>query len=278
MQLYALDQDQKVVFAKYAAKQKNYFCFECKGFVRRRGGTHRHVHFYHLAATHSCRLNGKSMAHLQIQSYLKHILPYGECHLECRFPEINRIADAVWEEQKIIFEVQCSAISLEEVKKRNQDYSSIGYQVVWILHDSKYNQQRVTPAEQWLVNSPHYFSNMDAEGRGIIYDQFSAVNKGVRSNVLEPLSVNLENPIRIKQSTSHAIPILVLERMECWPIFFKGDLLDTCLQDSSCEYMTRSLEVETLLASLKAKPKTWWKKLLRLYWIFFQIILERACK
>jgi competence protein CoiA len=281
MQIYALDQDKKLVFAVHAAKQKNYFCLECQGLVRCRGGSHRQVHFYHLATTHSCRLNGKSMAHLQIQYYLKSLFSDDECFLEYRFPTINRIADVVWESKKIIFEVQCSFITADEVEARNRDYSSLGYQVIWILHDKRYNQERVSEAEKKLLNSPHYFSNFDNAGKGIIYDQFAIVNKGIRSSCLAPLPILLHQPKMQADGKGHWIN-LSKWRSKHWPIFFSGDLVDISLkEEKSLEdmlYLKQAAAAEEAFESMAKKPLMWWQKIVRLYWLYFQMILERACK
>lgn len=281
MQLYALDERQRLIFARHAAKQKDYFCLECRRLVRRRGGSHRHVHFYHLVASHACRQNGKSMAHLQVQSRLLSLLPPGECLLECRFPEINRIADAVWISKKIVFEVQCSSISAEEVSKRNHDYRSLGFQVVWILHDKRYNQQRMSSAEIFLQECPHYFTNIDAEGAGDIYDQFSIVQKGVRTNVLPPLLVGVDKLIENNRGKTK-VTNLVSYRMERWPIYFGGDLIDVSIAEEQpkeiVDYLMQAMEAEQFAESLRAKPLRWWQKVQRLYWLCFQAILERACK
>jgi competence CoiA-like predicted nuclease len=54
---------------------------------------------------------------------------------EVLFSDICRIADLVWEEKKIIFEIQCSEISSLEAARRTRDYGMKGYEVIWILDD-----------------------------------------------------------------------------------------------------------------------------------------------
>lgn len=281
MQLYALDQDKKLVLAHHAAKQKNYFCLECQGLVRRRGGSHRQTHFYHLATTQSCKLNEKSMTHLQIQYYLKSLFADQDCYLEHRFPNINRIADVVWESKKIIFEVQCSFITADEVEARNRDYLSQGYQVVWILHDKRYNKERLSEAEKRLQTWPHYFSNMDALGKGVIYDQFSVVNKSIRSHYLDPLPVLLHQP-KLRMHWVSLLLNLSKYRAKHWPIFFAGDILDISLKaEKSFEelcYLQEAAKIEKSLESLLQRPRTWWQKVARFYGVCFQIVLERACR
>ena len=108
MQLYALDTKGELISAQQAVRQINYECLECQHTVRLRGGPHRRPHFYHVSPSIFCRQHQKGAIHLQLQSYFLHQLPIGDCHLECPFPSIGRIADVAWLSQKIVFEIQCS--------------------------------------------------------------------------------------------------------------------------------------------------------------------------
>jgi len=285
MQLYALDSQSQPVFAGHAKKQCDYTCLECGSPVRRRGGIHRKDHFYHLDSTHHCRQNGKSMAHLQAQFYVQRSLPEGDCHLEHHFPRINRIADAAWLSKKVVFEIQCSPISAEEVKSRNMDYASVGWQVVWVLHDRQFNQWRVTAAERFLRDSPHYFTNLDEEGNGMIFDQYDWIERGIRSLTLPPCPIEISKPIRGK-AQSTVSPLVIRQRLLQWPVHFGGDLVDlylNALENPQVKnYFVKVQESER--ASVKrAVPVPFWKRLLyfgvvRPYTLFFQILLERACK
>lgn len=200
MQLYAIDLSGELVFSRHAKKKYNYYCMECRGILRLREGERRQHHFYHISLSKSCRQNGKSAAHLQVQLNLQNALPQGEAFLEYRFPEVNRIADVVWLPKKLIFEVQCSPLTKEEAQARNSDYKSCGYQVIWILHDKRYNQWRVSSVERWfklgleIEALPYYFTNIDEKGKGFIYDQWEYVQRGVRKSVLPALPVDVSSP------------------------------------------------------------------------------------
>lgn len=232
MQLYAFDSNVGVIHAAHASKQKNYECIECKRTIRLRGGLHRQSHFYHLQPNQACRLNGKSMKHLMLQHHLKFFLPGGEVFLEHQFPAINRIADVVWVPQKIVFEIQCSSISAEELINRNSDYASLGYQVVWVLHECEYNQQRLTAAENALRFWPHYFSDMNSIGEGEIYDQLAFTAKGMRSKRFKRLSVDLSMIRRnLTPDLQLDFPKLILERFTHWPVYFGGDSIDYCMEN-----------------------------------------------
>lgn len=194
MQLFALTPEKEVVAAGDALKKTEYFCMECGKVVRLRGGRHRQDHFYHIKPDPCCRQSQKSMVHLQIQWYLFQLLPKGEVVMERRFPEISRIADIAWEEMKIVFEVQCSSIEQREVEERNRDYNSLGYQVVWILHERRFVRSRITAVEEWLKDRPCYFTDFDEEGKGKIYDQLHLFYHGERKYSSEKSLVNLSLP------------------------------------------------------------------------------------
>ncbi len=199
MQLYALDSHEQVVIAALAAKGKTYFCPECRSPLRVRAGSRRQPHFFHLSHNRRCRQSGKSVVHLRIQQKLSELLPAGEAVLECRFAAISRIADIAWLPKRLVFEVQCSPITAEEIARRNRDYLSEGFQTVWILHDRRFNRKRASAAEHYLINSPGYFTNIDERGEGMIYDQCAPIFKGIRRRLSPPVAVNLAKPVPIPE-------------------------------------------------------------------------------
>ena len=278
MQLYAFDENSTLVSAYHATKQKDYYCLECQGLVRVRSGVHRQAHFFHFTLNKNCGLSKKSLVHLQVQRFLQRILPQGESVLEKPFPTINRIADVAWLPQKLLFEVQCSQITAQEVERRNQDYGSLGYQVVWIFHDKRFNKRKVTAAEQLIRPSPYYYTNINAMGQGCIYDQFDVICGGLRRSVLKPLAVDLSRPKTVPQESKPNLKLLKY-RLKNWPIHFTGDLLDRTDID---EYLYKARQTE---ASLEPAPKSKWEKirdllfyLIRPYRLVFQLLLERACR
>jgi competence protein CoiA len=291
MQLYALDASNKLVFARNAVKQIDYFCLECKGVVHLRGGVHRQKHFYHRHPSQDCRQSGKSMEHLQVQFHLQSILPTGESTLEHRFPEIRRIADVLWEPMKLIFEIQCSAISSVEVKARNADYASQGYQVIWVLHDSMYNQWRLTAAENALYEAPHYFTNIDAEGAGIIYDHFALRHHGLRKKIIPPLTVDLSQSKNLIEQSNLKLPLSIHNQRKNWPLCFVGDLIERILSDRDhpeiMEYLEKIELAEQHFTGETNRRDLGWtdsmkyfleKWVLRPYLLGFQIILEKFCR
>ncbi len=289
MQLYAYDRDKKLIFAKDAFKQMDYYCLECEGSLRRRGGFHRKDHFYHLDALRECRQNGKTHEHLNVQLYILHVLPEGECFLEKRFPKINRIADVVWEDKKLIFEIQCSPISSNEVYERNQDYKKAGYEVVWILHDKRFNQKRLTGAEHFLHSLPHYFTNMNVEGKGEIYDQFSIMDKGLRLNRLKPLPINVREPKFVEQEFKDGKDVglqLARRRLLKSSLYFSCDLIDRYFNRGDAEdpYIKEAEKFEMVSVGRKNETvfeilkKRFFQYVVKPYQLMLQFFLERACK
>ncbi len=197
MQLFGLNCEGKIIVAANACLGVNYFCPECQGILRARKGPQKRAHFFHLTSPSNCFLKGKSLRHLQTQLFIQDILP--DTFLEHCFPSINRIADVAHHQNKIIFEVQCSPISLDEVISRNRDYGSLGYQVIWILHDIRYNRRRMSAAEAYLRrNGGAYFTNMDEIGRGWVYDQSERCSYYRRIIKGKPFPANLLAPLTQK--------------------------------------------------------------------------------
>lgn len=272
MQLFALDESQKLIFVDHAQKHQSYQCLECYGTVRVRGGSHRQRHFYHTDHQRICRQSGKSMTHLQVQYWVQKTLPSGECQLEVRFSEINRIADVVWFPKKIIFEIQCSPITAEEVKERNKNYHTLGYQVVWILHDKRYNQWRFSAAEKYLRAHPHYFTNIDSNGEGYVYDQYDLEKEGFRSFVSRSFPISLDTPkVPVISSLSHL-------QHRSWKIHFEGDFFDYCFEkDFDPQKFPLPLKPPTLTFFQVISSYFRWY-VFRPYRLLFQILLERACR
>lgn len=153
---------------------------------------------------------GKSVAHEEIQGYLKKQIP----SLELEKSLGKRRADAVWEERKIVFEIQISPISLQEALDRCTDYASKGYQVVWVLYEGLYNGFKVSPAEKFLrFGCPTYFTN-----GVIIYDQIEVIRGKKRHFKGEALPVNIAEP---------CIPFIKVPDRN-WPFHFVGDIHTTC--------------------------------------------------
>lgn len=216
MQALALDHQGQSIRALEAEKGKNYTCISCQAIVRRRGGDWVRDHFYHLQDSPSCHLSQKSETHLNLQIGLQESLPMGEAFLEERFTSINRIADVAWYRFKIVFEIQVSPLSFDEMLGRIEDYKKIGWQVVWILHTHSFFKQRASREELLLSEHPHYYANHNKAGIGGFFD---VIWRGPHPPQITS-GVLLQHPFQ-KEKTGF--------RNE-WPFYFKGDFFDKAKQ------------------------------------------------
>lgn len=216
----------------------------------------------------------KSRTHLALQHFLLEALPVGKAEMERRFPEIGRIADVVWEEKKLLFEIQCSPMSRQEMLDRTKAYHSIGYQTIWILHERSYNKFRLTSLENAIQDIPHYFTNLSPGGEGVIYDQCCYIKGAVRAKTWKRLPIDLSRPRSISPEMQKANKVrlqMVERRVNSWPLYFHLDLLS--MDQGECD----ASECEAPLAyecSIKEQKETIWKKLKR----FYLSLLHKAIK
>ncbi len=206
MQIFGLNEEGEKVEAVLALKRVDYTCLECGAPLRVRRGFYQVAHFYHFKVGKPCSQRKKGKVHLNIQLDLQKRL---QAKMEVRFPEISRIADVVWEEKRLVFEIQVSPISDAEVQARMNDYQSIGYSVVWILYDKTFNQDKLSAAEHYLKDFTHYYSD-----GAIYYDQVSLIKKGFLVKRLMRKQIVISSP-----------QVPSFERFgRKWKIGFEGDL------------------------------------------------------
>lgn len=180
MAFYAFDQEEEFVSANEADFRKNYWCIDCKQPVKRRYGKFGFFHFYHLSKSPQCRLYSHKDNHLLAQIQIQRLFKDQELQLEKPFLQIDRVGDACLKKKKIVFEIQCSPISESEARARIHDYRSLGYEVIWLLDDKRYNKQILKPAEKFLRSHLTYYISIQ-KGRAIqIYDQFEILSRNRR--------------------------------------------------------------------------------------------------
>lgn len=166
----------------------------------------------------------RKTSHEAIQNFLKQALPGTQ--LEKNFTEIGRIADVVYFPKKIIYEVQCSSIDLQEVIKRNRDYKSIGFHVIWILHDRHFNKTFVPPAELYLRKRGAYYTSLTPHGYGFFYDQLDFFEGALRVYKGKPLVLKNFLPTKIS-SIPNSYPDFLKTRLQHQPYSLAGDLTST---------------------------------------------------
>ncbi len=208
MQLHAIS-GSSVIPASEAKKDLSYICLECNEIVHLKKGKKRENHFYHPHKKTLCHQNNKSAAHIRMQLRIKSLIP--DIILEKKIA--SRIADLCWEDQKIVFEIQCSPISIEESKRRSIEYAQAGYTAVWILHDRRFNRYRVGKAESYLRN---HHTTFFTDGN-TIYDQAERCSSRYRIS----RGAKMEVDLRLPQKNSKKCP------SRSWPLSFHGDLLSS---------------------------------------------------
>lgn len=277
MTLYALDQDL-LIFAPDASSTHVYVCPECFQPVRKRAPKNRFPHFYHLQAEKKCRLSNKSDAHLFLQIQLFQSIGPSQIQMERRFTDLGRIADLCWEKEKLIFEIQCSPISLEETEERIQDYKQAGYRVIWLLHDRIYNRYFLRKEELFLrQKSAAYYFHFQ-KNHSLIYDQFELLIKGQRLKRSTRLPIDLRRPLLLAQNTpfSEELPKQVFPPSG---LYFAGDRTDVAMQKASSfafklilQNWKKIEEEQGVFPTIPSKWKQGWLK--TVYWPYLRL-LER---
>ncbi|MDN3506114.1 MAG: competence protein CoiA family protein [Simkaniaceae bacterium] len=212
MQIFALEENTLIPAAS-AEKRKNYICPECKAPLRLKSGPKTAPHFYHSHET-NCERAQKGVIHLHLQLYLQTLLG-PDTILEKPFPQINRIADVF--HNRTVYEIQYSPMTLAEAKARTRDYTSLGLNLVWILHDHTFN--KTSPTEQYLRTQTTYFTNMDKEGDGLIYDRLTPYGK-------RPVNLRIQKPL-----PDRTWPKSLQPRSQTWRHYHQGDYFDLALQN-----------------------------------------------
>lgn len=272
MQLFALEGltgQKQPILAHEAEKGKDYLCPECKATLRVRGGTTRQIHFFHLKTSPLCRQHQKGIIHINLQIHLKDLLMHEGAELEYHFPSIGRIADVACLKSKRIFEIQYSPISVTEARERSKDYESLGFQIIWILHDRRFNKRTLSAAEEFLRQKMCYFTNMDHEKRGLIYDQFEILQNGKRVFRGSPLRIDLQTPKK-NNSTTLDLPSIIQKRLEKHSIFHHGDLVDRFFSGGLSTFV---FDLEKKFSNKKTHF-SFWKKLQESYHVLFHFLLS----
>jgi competence protein CoiA len=227
--LYALDEDD-YIFAPDAKVSGSYRCLECGAPVKVRRGRDRVPHFYHLQRAPTCRLYSKSEDHLVVQLQLQRLFSEKPAQMERLFFPILRIADLIWEKEKIAFEIQCSTLDSFEAEKRVFDYSQAGYSVVWLLDDRIFNKRFLRPAEEFLRTQYCYFFAFDRDGSRF-YDQMEILLRKKRLKKGFPLKVYLSCPIEKPFfDWPNKLPRQIAQRIQNARIYFRGDLIEKVMR------------------------------------------------
>lgn len=250
MALYAVEDDD-LIYAGHAKPGKVYWCLDCFGPVKRRRGKHWFYHFYHVQAASKCRLYSKTEDHLLAQLQLQKSFPPGILQIERPFIKVNRVADLLWENEKIVFEIQCSPLTEKEAEMRIRDYRSSGYEVVWLLDDKRYNKRALRPAEEYLRRHSAYYVSIKQGLLSEYYDQFEVFALGQRVRRGKRLRIDLQNSRQTPKIDFDAqhFPKQIVQ-LKCEK-YFLSSRLDRALKYPQSMLYWRALEIQLA----KEKPK-----------------------
>jgi len=270
MPLYAFC-EKNYVHAADAIKGGSYRCIECNTPMKVRGGKNRIPHFYHLRVSPGCYLYNKSEDHLLVQLQIQNFLSPQEIQMEVPFLAIQRIADLVWEKEKIIFEIQCSPILLQTSQARIEDYRKIGYEVIWLLDDRIFNRKRIKPPEIFLRTQACYFFRFQRNHFLGAYDQWEIVSQQERIKRSKPLWIDLRKPRKTPQLEQPAfLPLQVKSRLVNSPFYLHGDRIHQSLQAAASPLIALCLSnwkiMEEKQSQLKEKT-SWIHPFLKKYFI-----------
>jgi competence protein CoiA len=118
--------------------KNQFYCPHCKSPLQLKVGYQKIPHFAHIS-TKTCSFTNQSesIQHLTSKKLLYDLLKtkYDQVHLEHYFHNVEQIAD-IWLEtdtDSIAIELQCSSISISELRRRTKGYLSSRIQPLWIL-------------------------------------------------------------------------------------------------------------------------------------------------
>jgi competence CoiA-like predicted nuclease len=278
MPLYGFD-GKESIYAPDALPNTQYRCLECKSPLKLRRGKYRTPHFYHIQTSPSCRLYSKSEDHLLVQLQIQKLYAPGAIQMEVPFLAVHRVADLLWEKEKIIFEIQCSSIQSEETENRIRDYRRLGYEIVWLLDDRLFNRRAIRPAEKFLRTHCCYFFHFQRNSFSLFYDQLEIHRDIKRIKKSKRIQIDLKKPLFTpKMEWPSYLPLQISDKIPNCPRFFRGDLIDRSLKSIQIHSLSHilahwkmleaSIEPPSIPSILLEKPthkyKTWLEEKLEL--------------
>lgn len=276
MQLIACDGQGIRVIAFEAQKKIDYHCPECGSPLRLRKGPHVQPHFYHYRKSEGCKHHKKTLAHLHNQLYLAEKLPKGEAVLEHPFKAIGRIADVFWPAKRIVFEVQYSAMTAAEAEAREKDYRSLGLDLVWILHEARFNKRRLSSAEHIFTSCTVYYTSIRSRGSGMIYDQFEIIRGGMRCFKGARFPINPAKPYSMQEVKAPSpCPDLFSRRLQTRSLGFTGDIIDMAFKMGASDFSSL-IKLEERYSKDDRTSFSWLRNFAGAYRAFLYALLEKT--
>lgn len=159
--IIAKDLNGKLIYAEHALKGEPYYCKVCNREMRLRDGGEKIPHFYHVSNL------GKKNDPLSCTSDKWHY-EMSDWHYgwQTNFPiecaEISLIVGSMRHRADIIInktvvEFQHSNMKIEEFRERNEFYTSLGYEVVWVFDlQEKWDNEYLIQTEDCKPNEYHF--------------------------------------------------------------------------------------------------------------------------
>lgn len=98
--------------------------------------------------------------HKIVQLHLLELYRADGAKAEVSFFSSKRRADVYVPGKGIVFEIQVSKISVEEVRGRITDYESLGIDIVWILDMNTFDPENPTAVEKYLQKRNRYYCSL----------------------------------------------------------------------------------------------------------------------
>ncbi len=172
------------------------------------------------------------MLHKAIQHKIASLIGYEKVAMEHPFP--HHFADLYWPEKKLIIEIQCTPIALEEAIKRTLDYEKMGLNIVWILHQKSFNKKYLSPTELFLRSRSALFTDIFVNDTGIIYDQDEVIAGHRRLFRSSPYPIDITQPEILPWWVRHKRRLMIdaLWNVGKGSVGFKGDRREKDLKAS----------------------------------------------
>lgn len=131
------NENGQLVLANKAQAGSKYTCPTCQQPVRLRRGKKMVAHFAHLPGANCVMNEGETAEHLLGKQQLFNWLAFRGLapRLEVYLPEINQRPDILFNDggTQTAVEFQCSPLSVQRLRERNDGYRQLGITPVWLL-------------------------------------------------------------------------------------------------------------------------------------------------
>lgn len=153
---FCLDQFGERVFIDDAEIGETYYCPECGEKMVQRHGEIRTPHFAHYPntqCTDAWRYD-ESNWHVKYQS----MFPKENQEIVKELDGKKHRADVLYEDRKIVIEIQGERLRQDEFEQRNKFFNALGYKVIWLFDESRifenesinYGYHRMACMRDWI--------------------------------------------------------------------------------------------------------------------------------